>query len=335
MRNRTIAISVFFLCLIGSIIMILIFKDDYKYKNVSYLTTSYSKESTIIVNNDSFVEYPIKCVEKVYKLSVGNILADKYGNKALLLSGEEQTAKSITLDYCNIYDIKEYNGYLFILFSYAMNKCKVVKYDLTFNKICESVDLLGVPRNIVVFNEAVFLVANDYSNAKRRVTLTKLSTKHLESELEVEVNSLVFAFYIEENKNDIVVIGNISEADFSLGIVNYDEKLLKKNEMEFQTPVQWVRKVVVQDDYQYILNDLSIVKLNSNYELVQTFNKDGFIIIDMTINENYLYILCINDNADVFIDTIELKTFSSISSQQLTIGCDNDYMVPSCILSIL
>lgn len=333
MSKQKLSIGALAICSLIIICILMVLKANPTLKQPAYLTTSYSADRTVIVGDGAIKSYPIKCVDTVYDLSIGRLLANKYGNQALLLHGEEPDIELLTFEYFDICDIKENNGYIYILFSFALNRCKIVKYDLSFNVVCESSDFQGVPRNIVVREDDMYLVVNDYDDSARKIVLSKISPITLTEISIVEIDSLTFAFYGEIIDDNVIIYGNTDEEEFAFGIGVYDKSLSYIDTLSYDTSALWVRKVIDYNGYQYILNDFSIIKMGSDYKLIGVFSKTDYLIIDAVVNEGLLYVLSSQTGSEVEIDAIDTTTFTSVFKKRMSEGLEYDYMIPSCFIA--
>lgn len=324
----------FFIIIAGFIIF---YNQKYNIGSITYLTTSYTTEKTSIVtckSKDTYEEstLKIKCVDSLYKLTMGTFLADRYGNKGFLLNEYGDVTKTVQFEYYNICDIVESEGYIYVLFSYALNKCKVLKYDYSFNKIGESEDLDGVPRNIKIKDGKIYILTNNYFNSSRKAELISISSDMLKFVNKICIDSLVFAYYIDCDNDDLIIYGNSNEDIFNMCICFVKKSLEDYNFKEYAEPALWIKGVEKHNNSIYVTNDMSIIKLNSKYEITEIYYKPECIIIDAQIKNKLMYILCSNlDAGQSIIEILDLSTFKAIHSAVITVGLEEDFMVPSLL----
>lgn len=333
MKKLLIVISTLIVVILGAFIL-----NTRRNESYSYLTTSYSTEKTMMVsytgeiNQTEIDTFTVKCVEKIYDLEIGRLLADKYGNKALLTEGEPST-QNIEFEYFNICDVVEYENYIYVLFSPSLNTAKIVKYDVNFNPIDESKELQGDPRNIVIYDDTIYLLVNDYSDNGRKSIISSISIEEMGQTNSVTINSLVFVFHLAFHDGDLIAYGNTEEDNFSFGLSVFNTNLEEIDTRRYNYPALWVRKSITYSDYWFVLNDISIIKLDQAYETIDIYQKAGYIMVDAMMVEDTLYALIRNvEKNETVIELIDPESFETKDRISITKGLEEDYMVPTLLL---
>lgn len=334
MKKLLILISTLIVVILGAFIL-----NTRRNESYSYLTTSYSTEKTVMVsytgeiNQTEIDTFTVKCVEKIYDLEIGRLLADKYGNKALLLTEGEPSSQNIEFEYFNICDVVEYDNYIYVLFSPSLNTAKIVKYDVNFNPIDESKELQGDPRNIVIYDDTIYLLANDYSDNSRKSIISSISIEEMGQTNSVTIDSLVFVFHLVFHDGDLIAYGNTEEDNFSFGLSVFNTNLEEIDTRRYNYPALWVRKSITYSDYWFVLNDVSIIKLDQAYETIDIYQKADYIMVDAMVVEDTLYALIRNvEKNETVIELIDPESFETKDRISITEGLEEDYMVPTLLL---
>lgn len=307
----------------------------------SYLTTNYLDEGTNIVKITPFAikksnTFNMKCVEKEYIINGEKVLADRYGNKLVVINGRE--TKYYKFDEYNIVDIASDCEFIYLLFNVSANKSKILKLDKNYNLIDESLEFEGNPRNFLIIEDNIFVASNILKSPNdNKVILNKISAKTLDLEKSVFLESMSFVFRISEIDRELLIFGNFGNIDYKLLVSKFDKNLKLKLDKKYNEKALWVNKILLHKENLIVQNEFSIIFLDkSNLEILNVYEKNKLALLDVIIKKNWMYVLSLNiESGESYIYIVDVKTLKDIKNYKLEVGLENSNDVPSSLIDDL
>ena len=326
--------------LIALSLMIVYFIHQYYWNTYSfrYLITNYLVEGTNIIKITPFSRkishtFNLKCVEKEYWINGERVFADRYGNKLAIIDG--QKVKYYKFDEFNIVDIVSNNEYIYMLFNTSPNKNKILKLDKNFNVVDESLNFEGNPRNIVLIEDDIYVVSNSQkkSNDSKSI-LYRVSTKTMNLENSIYLESMSFVFRISEVDGKLLVFGNYDNIGYKLQVSKFDRNLKLELEKKYTEKALWVNNILKNDKYLIIQNEFSIIFLNKlSLDILNVYKKENCALLDVMKKKNCLYVLSLNiKSGESYIDIVDIKTLKNIKNYKIEIGLEKENDIPSLLM---
>jgi len=265
-------------------------------KDYKIITTTYSEQESHLLEfsngkmtNDK--TYDLRGLE-FYSNRNDLLLYSAYDNKVI----NAHTSESFDIPY-NPYDMIDDGNEKIIVHRNGIDKdnfgiYNIIRYDENFNIIKKSADLTGVPNKILYYDNQILVLNNRRDEKQNRWTeVSVFDDENLTLIDEWIIDDMIYGFDLKIHNDDLSIFGHNSLENENLYIATLALKNSDENFMEFDQSVMWITDCFYKDELLYIVNEYSVIVINSDNKIDSVFETEMSIIDFHYVNEDLIYIL--------------------------------------------